>query len=120
MVTVVGAVTSPGSNPIVPVLCDEATGRIDESLETTKYGGTPPETVNVAGVLEYTVATDGKIDHRTGRHGLGCERIVRRAAAAATSAESASAASASVASAGRSQRTFKRFGTMSGFLMILS
>src|SRR6266540_2479475 len=50
--TAVSARTLAGSSTIVPLVTDAPTGRIAELLDTTKYGGTPPTTVKVAGVLE--------------------------------------------------------------------
>jgi hypothetical protein len=120
MVTAVGAVTLPGSNAIVPVLTDPPNGRTCVSLETTKYGGTPPVTVNVVGVLEYAVKAAGMIRTGPGGTGFGAKGLFGAPLPPPQPPRSASAASASVASAGRSQRTFKRLGTMSEFLMILS
>src|SRR5438034_11249439 len=50
--TAVSARTLAGSSTIVPLVTDAPTGRITVLLDTTKYGGTPPTTVRVAGVFQ--------------------------------------------------------------------
>ena len=50
--TAVSARTLAGSSTIVPLVTDAPTGRIAVLLETTKYGGTPPVIVRIAGVFE--------------------------------------------------------------------
>src|SRR2546427_7378691 len=50
--TAVSPRTLAGSSTIVPLVTDAPTGRIAVLLETTKYGGTPPVMVRIAGVFE--------------------------------------------------------------------
>src|SRR2546427_9178318 len=49
--TAVSARTLAGSSTMGPLVTDAPTGRIAVLLDTTKYGGTPPTTVQVAGVF---------------------------------------------------------------------
>src|SRR6266566_4389525 len=69
--TAVSARTLAGSSTMGPLVTDAPRGRIAVLLDTTKYGGTPPTTVKVAGVFEKTVAAEGRMERGPGVVGGG-------------------------------------------------
>src|SRR5207237_10321306 len=69
--TAVSARTLAGSSTMGPLVTDAPTGRIAVLLDTTKYGGTPPTTVKVAGVFGKTVAAEGRMERGPGVGGGG-------------------------------------------------
>src|SRR5207245_7602931 len=116
--TAVSARALAGRSTIVPLVTYEPRVRIAVLIDTTKYGGTPPTTVKVAGVFEKTVAAEGRMERGPGVVGGGLNGLFGAPLPPPQPPRTASVANASRAEMNRSQRAFIRFGAMNGSLMI--
>jgi hypothetical protein len=119
-VTLVAVPTCAGFRTMV--LDDDArlTGRTAASLENARYGGTPPEIVNVAGVPAYAVRVAGNTVSAAGAAGPGTYGLFGAPLPPPQADSASTPAVRSKPTRGRSQAADRRFSVMVDSLMMLS
>src|SRR6266508_4499688 len=116
---VVSATSLATSSTVLPgTAC--ATGSTAELLEKAKKGATPPTTVSVAGVLEYTVAALGSTDSAGGVAGPGVNGLLGAPLPPPHAVSASTPARANMPATRRSDAAIRRCPDMMISLLMLS